>query len=76
MTGRVSVDVQMKKLREIRDEAGMNRRQFSEYMEIPLRTMEEWESGRRKMPAYLLRLIEYKVRMEKIMEENKMDKEN
>lgn len=36
-------------------------------MEIPLRNLEEWEAGRRKMPDYLLRLIAYYIRTEKDM---------
>ncbi|MBE5956423.1 MAG: XRE family transcriptional regulator [Lachnospiraceae bacterium] len=54
----------MKKNREL---VGMNRREFSEYMNIPLRTLEEWEAGRRKMPDYVLRLITYYISMEQLM---------
>lgn len=60
---------QINKLKEIRRDVGMNRRQFSEYVDIPLRTMEEWEAGRRKMPDYVLRLLEYQVKMEKFLKE-------
>ena len=42
-------------LREIRSETGMTRKAFSEYMKIPLRNLEDWETGRRKMPDYLLK---------------------
>ena len=28
----------------------MNRTEFSRYVDIPLRTLEEWEAGRRQMP--------------------------
>lgn len=56
----------MKKNREL---VGMNRREFSDYMDIPLRTLEEWEAGRRKMPDYVLRLITYYVRMEQLRKE-------
>ena len=31
---------------------------------IPLRTIEEWEAGRRKMPEYVLRLLAYKIQLE------------
>ena len=61
---------QMEAMKKIRASAGMNRRQFSDYMGIPLRTLEEWESGRRKMPGYVLRLIAYQVEMEKYREEH------
>ncbi len=40
-------------------------------MGIPLRTIEEWEAGRRKMPDYVLRLISYQVKMEKGLKVNK-----
>lgn len=52
---------------ELRKETGMTRKAFSEYMEIPLRNLEEWEAGRRKMPDYLLRLLAYYIKMEKVM---------
>ena len=48
---------------------GMNRTEFSRYMDIPLRILEEWEAGRRHVPDYVLRLIEYYVRMQQLLEE-------
>lgn len=36
-------------------------------MKIPLRTLEEWEAGRRQMPDYVLRLISYYTRMEQFL---------
>ena len=48
-----------------REESGMSRKEFSEWLNIPYRTMQEWELGRRSMPPYVLELIEYKVRNEK-----------
>jgi len=56
-----------KYLKGIRTESGMNRREFADYFGIPLRTMEDWEGAKRKMPDYLLRLIEYKLRMEELI---------
>ena len=49
----------------IREESGMNRKDSSEWLGIPYRTMQEWELGRRMMPEYVLRLIAYKVANEK-----------
>ena len=57
------------KVKQLRDTMGMNRREFSEHFGIPVRTIEEWESGRRKPPSYLPRLMEYQVKYEKIIEE-------
>lgn len=51
-------------LHELRLKTKMNRREFAEYFGIPLRTVEEWEAGRRRIQDYLLRLIEYKLYME------------
>lgn len=56
---------------KLRKETGMNRKQFCEYFGIPYRTMTDWELGNRQMPEYLLRLMKYKVEMEKYMERNR-----
>ena len=56
---------QRQRLIELRMSTGMNRREFAEYFEIPYRTMQQWELGDRKMPEYLLRLMAYKIRIEK-----------
>ena len=60
---------QIETMKKLREEVGLNRREFSDYMGIPLRTLEEWESGRRKMPDYVLRLIAYQVRTEQLIKE-------
>lgn len=54
------------RLVELRASTGMNRREFCDYFEIPYRTMQDWELGNRKMPDYLLRLMTYKAKMEKL----------
>lgn len=43
----------------------MNRKDFSDWLGIPYRTMQEWELGRRQAPDFVLRLIAYIVKMEK-----------
>ncbi len=48
----------------LRESTGMTRKEFCEYFEIPYRTVQDWKLGNRKMPDYLLRLMEYKIRME------------
>lgn len=64
---------QVECLYELRRETGMTRKAFSEYMDIPLRNLEEWEAGRRKMPDYLLRLLAYYIRTEKVMAQKEVD---
>ncbi len=56
-----------KEVRELRDNMGMNRREFCDYFEIPYRTVVDWEAGNRRMPNYLLRLMVYKAGVEKLI---------
>ncbi len=58
-------------LLKLREETGMNRRQFSDYFGIPYRTIQDWELGNRRMPEYLLRLMIYKANMEKLVKSDK-----
>ncbi|SEA95427.1 hypothetical protein SAMN05216349_1657 [Oribacterium sp. KHPX15] len=58
-------------VRNLRDEMGMNRREFCDYYSIPYRTMTDWEYGKRKMPEYLLRLMVYKASVEKLLDADK-----
>ena len=53
-------------IRTLRVQAGMTQREFSEYLNIPLRTIQEWEQGRRTPPDYVVELIRYKVEKERI----------
>lgn len=48
---------------EARKEKGMSRRQLSEWLEIPYRTLSNWENGERPCPAYIEKLV-----VEKIMQ--------
>ena len=65
------------KLRKLRESIGMNRKEFCEYFEIPYMTETDWELGNRRVPQYLLHLMEYKIQMEKLAgkkkENNKED---
>ena len=70
---REELNQQVERLIRIREKLGLNRKEFSEYMGIPLRSLEEWEAGRRKMPNYLLRLISYYVGINKYFEDNGID---
>lgn len=63
-------------LLELRKSTGMNRRVFAEYFGIPYRTVQDWELGNRKMPEYLLRLLAYKIQMEKLSEKDDVTEKN
>lgn len=54
------------KIKELRKLTNMNRKEFCEYFKIPYRTVTEWELGNRHAPEYVLRLLEYYIRMEKM----------
>ena len=45
----------------------MNWKAFAQYFDIPYRTVSEWERDGRHAPDYLIRLLEYYIRMEKVM---------
>ena len=59
--------IEIKKLRE---QTGMNRKEFCEYFDIPYRTVTEWERGNRNAPDYVLRLLAYYIRMEKMVKDS------
>ena len=55
-------------LKEARKQTGMTQKQFAEYFRIPYRTLEDWERGVRHIAEYLLRLMIYRLEMEKLAE--------
>ena len=54
-------------LKEARKQTGMTQKQFAEYFYMPYRTYQDWELGNRVIPEYILRLVLYKLEMEKII---------
>ena len=56
---------------ELRESTGMTRKEFCEYFNIPYRTVTEWERDNRHAPEYVLRLLEYYIRMEGLGKENR-----
>ena len=75
MEKKEQINKQITTLKKTREMLGMNRTEFSIYMDIPLRTLEEWEAGRRKMPDYVLRLITYYTKMERMLAEKQIELE-
>ena len=56
-----------KSIRDLRESTGMSRKEFSEHTGIPVRTLEDWEAGRRTPPEYIPRLIAYQLKYEELM---------
>ena len=55
------------RIRQLRDRTGLRRKDFAEHIGIPLRTVEDWEAGRRTPPEYIPRLIEYQLKYEELV---------
>lgn len=51
--------------KEIRAILGVTRAEFSRRYGIPVRTLEDWDAGRRHPPEWLLKLLERVVREDK-----------
>ena len=64
-----------KSIKELRESTGMSRKEFSEHTGIPVRTLEDWEAGRRTPPEYIPRLLAYQIKLEGIFVEKKEVKE-
>lgn len=54
-------------IKELRLSARMTQREFAGYFNIPLRTIENWETGKRNPPEYLIELIRYKLKKEDLL---------
>ena len=54
-------------IKELRESTGMSRKEFSEHTGIPVRTLEDWEEGRRTPPEYIPRLIAYQLKYEELV---------
>lgn len=69
-----------KMIRELRESIHMSRREFSLHTGIPVRTLEDWEAGRRTPPEYVPRLIAYQLKYEelvqKIVADEKIERED
>lgn len=59
-----------KRIKELRESTGMNRREFCDYFCIPYRTVTEWERDNRHAPEYVIRLLEYYIKAEKLVKNN------
>lgn len=48
----------MSTIKELREQTGLSQSKFAEHFEIPLATLQNWEQGYRKPPAYIITMIE------------------
>lgn len=54
-------------IKELRKATGMTQQEFAYYLEIPKRTIEDWERERRVPPPYIPKLIERVLEKENTM---------
>ena len=64
----------------LRESTGMTRKDFAIEYNIPYPTITDWELGHRRVPEYLLRLLAYRIGLEKgisyVQEKSSSDKNN
>lgn len=58
-----------KTITELRESVGENRTEFSLHTGIPVRTLEDWEAGRRTPPEYIPRLLAYQLKYEQLIKD-------
>lgn len=54
-------------IREMRILTGLSQQKFGDSLGVPLRTVQSWEAGERKCPDYVIKLIEYYLKHEKMI---------
>lgn len=47
------------KIKELRKKTGLTQARFAELLNIPKRSIENWEGEKNKPPEYLVKLIDY-----------------
>lgn len=47
----------MDEIKRLRFYSGMSQAEFAAYLGVPKRTLEDWESGKRKIKPYVLKAI-------------------
>jgi transcriptional regulator with XRE-family HTH domain len=53
-------------VKSLRASTGMTQKEFATYFEIPIRTLQDWEAGKRTPPSYVVSLIKYKIEKESL----------
>ena len=54
-------------IKDLRNQTGMSQSQFAKFFKIPLSSLQKWEQSQRQCPEYLVELIEYKLKNEKLI---------
>ena len=46
------------KVKQLRETTGLTQSEFAAFLNLPLRTLQGWEQGRRQAPEYVVSMIE------------------
>jgi DNA-binding transcriptional regulator YiaG len=52
-------------IKDIRQSTGLSQAKFCTLLNIPKRTLQDWEQGVRQCPGYVVELIAYRVKHDK-----------
>ena len=63
----LNMDIKNTDIKKIRKELNLSQSKFGEKFGIPMRTIQEWESGRRTPPDYVLNLIIENIKLQKLL---------
>lgn len=55
------------KIKELRTKTGLSQSKFAAFIPMSVRTLQDWEQGKRTPPDYVVSLIEYKLRNEGLL---------
>lgn len=61
----------MATIKELRTATGLSQQKFGDLLGIPRRTIQDWERGQRTPPPYVVELIEYKLKGEGYVSDEK-----
>lgn len=53
-------------IRELRKETKLSQQEFAKAFSIPVRTIQEWEQGRRTPADYIIKMLKYIILQNKI----------
>lgn len=57
-------------IKELREKTGLTQKAFGEWLNIPKRTIEDWETGKRVPPPYVVELISYRIEHDEKLTKN------
>ena len=53
----IGQDININTVQKLRKSTGLSQRKFAEFFDIPVRTLQDWEQGRRNPPEYVLKMM-------------------